>query len=106
MIDVANESLLSLAQAAATLPPGRGGKKVHLSTILRWILDGVRRPTGRVQLEAIRVGGRWLTSKEALQRFAERLTPDCSQPVQWPRTPAARRRASDRAAKELEKAGI
>jgi hypothetical protein len=106
MIDLANETLVSLAQAAAMLPPGRRGSKVHLGTIMRWILDGVKRPTGRVQLEAIRVGGRWLTSKEALQQFAERLTADCSQPVQWPRTPAARLRASELAAKRLEEAGI
>jgi hypothetical protein len=29
-----------------------------------------------LSLEATRLGGRWVTSKEALQRFAERLTPD------------------------------
>jgi hypothetical protein len=27
-----------------------------------------------VRLEAVRLGGRWLTSREALQRFADRLT--------------------------------
>src|SRR5437660_1613990 len=92
MIDLANESLLSLAQAAAALPTGRQGKKVHLSTILRWILAGVRTPTGRVHLEGIRLGGRWLTSREALQRFADRQTPDCSPPAPTPRMSAARRR--------------
>ena len=72
MIDLANESLPNLSQAAAVLPTDRRGKKVHLNTVFRWILTGVNSPTGRVHLEAIRVGGRWLTSMEALQRFAER----------------------------------
>jgi DNA-binding transcriptional regulator YiaG len=79
MIDLANESLLSLGQAASALPASRQGSRVSPSTIWRWIVAGVTTPGGRVQLEAIRLGGRWLTSKEALQRFAERQTPQ--QPV-------------------------
>jgi hypothetical protein len=44
---------------------------------------------------------------EALQRFSERLTPrPADAPVAAPRTPAARTRASERAARELERAGI
>lgn len=57
------------------LPPGRRGRHVSLSCALRWTLNGVRLPSGEiVRLEAIRLGGRWLTSIEALQRFAERQT--------------------------------
>jgi hypothetical protein len=33
MIDLANESLISLGQAAAILPPGRQGKKTHFGAI-------------------------------------------------------------------------
>jgi hypothetical protein len=108
MIDLATETLMSLSQAAATLPAGRGGKKVHLSTILRWILTGVRTPAGRVHLEGIRLGGRWLTSKEALQRFAEHQTPDCSLPlpVPAPRMTLARRRHLEQVEKELDRLGI
>ena len=105
MIDLANEPLLNLSQAAAILPTGRRGKKVHLSTIFRWILTGVNSPTGRVHLEAIRVGGRWLTSMEALQSFAERQTPDYSAPVPMPRISAARRRL-EQVERELAKHGI
>ena len=54
-------------------------KKIHthIGTVLRWILTGLKSPAGElVRLEGIRIGGKWLTSKEAMQRFAERLTPD------------------------------
>jgi hypothetical protein len=106
MIDLANESLIGLAQAAATLPPGRRGKRVHLSTILRWVLKGVKTPTGLVQLEAIRLGGRWLTSREAMQRFAERQTPDYAQQIPTPRSSAASLRAALRAEEALIRMGV
>jgi hypothetical protein len=71
------EETLTLAQAAAWLPGGRGAKQAHLSTVWRWITEGARRPDGRtVHLEACRLGSRWVTSVEALGRFCTRLTPD------------------------------
>jgi Protein of unknown function (DUF1580) len=60
MIDIATERLLSFTQAAKALP-GR----VHLSTIHRWRLGGVR----GIKLESVLIGGKRLTSAEALQRF-------------------------------------
>lgn len=67
-IDLQTEKLLDLKQVPSHIPPHRAGKKVHPSTILRWVLDGVRAPQGaRVRLEASRCGGRWVTSIEALQ---------------------------------------
>jgi hypothetical protein len=104
-----DETLLSLSQAARRLPPGRNGRPVTLSCLLRWVLDGVPGPDGqRVRLEAARLGGRWLTSVEALARFAAALTPrlGSDDPPPRRRSPAARRRRSERAAKELEEAGI
>jgi hypothetical protein len=110
MIDLSSETPLSLASAAKLIPPARSGKATHLSTLLRWILHGARGPAGEtVRLEAIRIGSRWLTSREAIQRFVERLTPRLGAsdlPGSAPRGPGQRRRASDRAAAELEKAGI
>jgi hypothetical protein len=70
MIDLKTETPLSLAQAAKLIPPTRQDKPVHVSTLVRWILHGVR----GVQLEAVRVGGRWITSREALERFSAALT--------------------------------
>jgi hypothetical protein len=107
-IDVRNETLIGLNAAARMLPPGRRGRPVTLSCLLRWIIDGVKLADGSVcRLEAVRMGGRWVTSVEGLQRFAERQTPrlDDAEP-RTPRTAATRQRASERAAKELDKIGI
>jgi len=108
MLDITCESTPSLAQAANLLPPGRGGARPTLGCDLRWVLKGAKSPSGElVRLEAIRLGGRWLTSREALQRFAERLTPSLDgEPPAAPRTANQRRQASERAARELEGMGI
>ena len=102
------ETLIGLCDAARRLPPARRGRPVSFSCVLRWITSGVPGPDGkRVKLEGVRVGGRWLTSEEALARWAERLTPrlDAEQAAA-PRTPGQRNRASERAAKELERVRI
>jgi hypothetical protein len=103
-----DEQLLSLPQAARRLPPGRRGRPVTLSCILRWILDGVPGPDGqRVRLEAVRLGGRWLTSVEALARYAARLTPHTRDTeISTHRTPRQRQQASERAARKLEEIHI
>jgi hypothetical protein len=48
-----------------------------------------------------------MTSREAIQRFANALTPslDAIPPV-TPRTPTRRQKAADQAARELEAIGI
>jgi hypothetical protein len=108
VLDLAIETPLPLTTAAKLVPPGRNGKRTHLSTLQRWILLGVKSPSGEiVRLEGLRLGGRWLTSRQALQRFAERLTPAIGDAPSPPhRTPGRRQQASERAARELEKEGI
>lgn len=66
MIDVENEHLLTMTEAARSI--SRGG--VHVSTLHRWHLRGCR----GVRLETVLIGGRRYTSKEALQRFFARVT--------------------------------
>jgi hypothetical protein len=102
------ETLLSLNQAARRLPPGRRNRPVSLSCVLRWVLDGVPGPNGdRVKLEALRLGGRWVTSLEALGRFAEQLTPRFGDiPLPIGRTPKQRERAAARAERKLSALGI
>lgn len=102
------ETLISLAEAASRLPPGRSGKPVHFSCVLRWVTNGICGPDGqRIKLEAVRVGGRWLTSKEALARWAERLTPrPDAEPSMTCRAPTKRRKLAENVLKELERAGI
>jgi hypothetical protein len=109
VIDLSREELLTLAQAGRVRPPGRKGRPLHPSTIYRWISRGLR----GVRLEAIRLGGTLYTSREALQRFAERLTHSSfatapsaatNQPTSPPR--ASNRNTSQGIEAELEKLGL
>ena len=61
-----------------------------------------------VRLEAVRVGGRWLTSRAAVARFVAALTAAASPaalPVPARPTAAARSRAAEKAADALKKMG-
>ena len=108
MIDLTTESPVPLAAAAKWVPPARTGRRTHISTLLRWIFAGATAPDGsRVRLEAVRLGGRWMTSRAALQRFALALTPRLEGDERTvPRSPAKRRRADERAEAELDKMGL
>ena len=112
MIDSASETLISLADAAGELPRRRRGRKTHVSTLFRWTTIGCR----GVILESLQCGGTRCTSRQALQRFFERL----SQPVQTGpvggdqsrpgavvgrRTLAQRQRASAEAGRKLAELG-
>src|SRR5262245_24013204 len=96
---------LSLSAAGRLFPGHRGGTSVDPSTVFRWLTKGARAPGGQlVKLEAVRVGGRWLTSRGAVTRFVGALTAAAdpgavSAPTS--RTPTARQRASEKAAAAL-----
>jgi hypothetical protein len=71
---VLGETLLTTSQAARRFPSDCMGGHIHIATIHRWIMNGICGPDGRrIHLEAVRVGSRWLTSCEAIQRFADQL---------------------------------
>ena len=59
-VDPFTNDLLTPSQAALLL-----GRPVHPMTMRRWSERGVR----GTRLDAIRVGRRWYTTKEALSRF-------------------------------------
>jgi Protein of unknown function (DUF1580) len=104
--NIMNETLITLSQAAKRMPPSRNGSPVSFNCILRWVKKGSRGPDGeRVRLEAVKVGGRLLTSREALGRFAHRLTPQIADIPLSPTT-RQRRRAMEQAEKELKKLGV
>ena len=113
MLDISLEKPLSLAEACQIIPPARNGRRTHISTVVRWLTVGAKGPHGeRIRLEGQRLGGRWLTSAEAIGRFMERLTPvfndDSADAQPAPRTPGQRQRASigrrrDWRARESEK---
>ncbi len=111
-IDLSTEHPLSLTAAAKRIPPLRSsGRPVHPATVLRWVLHGTRLPDGsRLRLAAVRCGGIWQTTAEALDRYLSALTQAAlargGAPVIAPRTPAQRQRAAERAARELERVGI
>ena len=106
--EVAAGDVLTMPQVARRCASTRQGKSVHPSTPLRWVLGGVKIPSGRVvRLEACRCGGRWVTSAAAFQRFLDAQTPDPST-VPVPRTPSPAQRTpgAERAGKQLELMGI
>jgi hypothetical protein len=107
---------LSLPEVARLLPISRRGRPVHVATVTRWIVDGVLLRDGtRLRLRGTRLPGRWVVEPAALQEFLVALTADRSatptsaqrtpQPVPA-RTPSARRKADERAARRLDEIGI
>jgi hypothetical protein len=101
------EPLLRLTDALKLIPPGRGGRRAHLATVIRWIRKGLRTPNGEtVYLDGLRVGNGWCTTKKALQEFMTALNPERETRPVAPRTPAARRREHERAERVLARAGI
>jgi hypothetical protein len=69
MSNLSNETLITLREAAKSLPPRRAGRPVSAGTLFRWATAGLR----GVRLEAVQMGGTKCTSKEALFRFFGRL---------------------------------
>lgn len=112
-IDLRNESVLSLAEAAASLPK-LDGRRPHVSSLWRWCRKGLR----GVRLEYVRIGQRLCTSAEALDRFANALAEadrlsrvsECgsvSDPTHsHPRSARRREREVARARGRLAKVGI
>lgn len=103
MIDVENEQVISLAEAARSLPARRAGKRVHVSCLFRWCSTGCR----GIRLEYVQIGGTRCTSREALQRFFDKLTAASQGDHPAPTPPAkARREAVESARRRLARSGI
>ena len=96
-INLRTESVISLSEAARHLPRLRQGRKVHVGTLYRWISRGV----GGVRLEAVKIGRTLVTSREALQRFADR-----SSAVQRSSRVKRTRDENDRTESELDGYGL
>lgn len=76
MIDIQKEELVSLAEAAASMPCGRKERSPDVKTLYAWTKNGCR----GVVLESVQIGGRRCTSKEAICRFIESLTAQAALP--------------------------
>jgi hypothetical protein len=104
-----DETIIPPAEAAKELPRRRRGRKTHVSTVYRWMTSGCR----GIVLESIQVGGTRCTSREALQRFFERLSgsdPDGpgggqAGPIPLRRSVAQRQRQSAEAGRKLAELG-
>ena len=97
MVDIQHEEIFSLPQAARSLPG-----HPHVSTIYRWRLRGIR----GVKLETFLIGGRRFTSREAIERFTERITAVANGEPSPKRTNRQRGAAISQAERELGRAGI
>lgn len=106
-IDVFNEEVMTLTEAARKLPKRRSGRKPHVSTLFRWAVGGLRSRDGmQVRLETIQIGGTKCTSLEALQRFFERLTGGSLVVYQPTLTQRQRLKRIEMAEAELKAAGV
>jgi hypothetical protein len=69
--------LIDLKAAARLDCSGRGGRPPHISTITRWIQQGVCLCAGdRLYLQAVRVPSGWRTTRRWLDEFRRALTAD------------------------------
>lgn len=95
-IDVDTEDIITLGEACRLVPP----HGIAPCTMARWIQRGVR----GVVLETVIIGGRRLTSREAISRFFASQN-EADSPARGI-TPGQRQRQSQAARRELEKLGI
>lgn len=100
MIDIGNETLLTLTEAAKRLPTRRGGKRVHPSTLFRWVSHGFR----GIRLEYVQVGGTKCTSIEAIERFFQLCTTE-TDPAGHATTSRSKARKIKQSKKRLEERG-
>ena len=97
MIDLSTEELIPISSVSKLLLFRPTGKRVHVSAVYRWIQRGVH----GVRLEAIRIGGTTYTSMEALQRFADRRSPENREAPAVPATTATRRKQIEQAEQQV-----
>lgn len=106
MIDVAVEDLLDMNEARRerVFRNRLTNQPASLGKIYRLAQHGTRAVNGeRVRLEVVKTPGGFCTSKQAIQRFIEKL----SAPAAFPSAPSrARRERSCRAEEELVAAGF
>jgi hypothetical protein len=63
-----DEKIITFGRAAELLPPVNG-KRFHSTSVWRWARKGLR----GVRLDCLRIGGRFVTSMEAVERFGKAL---------------------------------
>ncbi len=103
---ILDETRIDIEEAQRRL--GTDDTPIHFTTVYRLMSRGLKTCAGeRVCLEHLRVGGRLITSIEAIARFVAATNGLCVDAVEAP--PAhdkARQRELDRVDRELASAGI
>jgi|SRR6185437_1301589 len=70
---ITREGAISVTAAAAIFGEFRRGTPTRRQTVVRWMLQGVRLPSGeRVKLEHYRIGSRLMTSRARCLNFLDR----------------------------------
>jgi hypothetical protein len=93
---ILDEDTLTLTKAAKEAD-------VHVATIHRWASRGVQ----GVRLATAKLGGKRVTSRQAIRRFSEELTAASSpEGLPSPTASAAHQRAIDAAEREAQELGI
>ncbi|MCE9604773.1 MAG: DUF1580 domain-containing protein [Planctomycetia bacterium] len=102
MIDITNEQLISLAEAAEMLPCGRKGRYPNVKTVYAWTINNGCRG---VVLESLKCAGRRITSTQSVERFLQALTAASGtpRPVNGRRTSTVR---DAEMAAELDRLGV
>ena len=102
-IDYETESIITLGEACRAFPPNG----VSDATMARWIQRGVKvKSLGTfVKLETLAIGGRRVTSREAICRFIQAQNA-ADVPAAPLITASHRRRQSESARQELERLGV
>lgn len=108
--EIVNGDALTMGQAAKLIPAHRGDGTATPSSIWRWATQGAKAGDGRlVKLEVAQFGGRHLTSKAAIARFAAALSSTSADTTRTStpkkRTAAQRKAAAAESHKRLEAAG-
>lgn len=96
-IDFESETIITLGEACRAIPPNGASD----ATMARWIQKGVR----GVKLETLLIGGRRVTSREAISRFIAAQNADDA-PAVPVITASQRKRQSEAARAELERMGV
>ena len=100
-IDYETETIITLGEGCRAVPPNG----ISDATIARWIQRGimVKALGAFIKLETLVIGGRRLTSREAIARFIAAQNADGPAPAV---TSAQRRRQSEAARTELQRMGV
>ncbi len=71
---ILKETVVPLVQVPEAFPPDRFGRRPSYGAVWRWATTGRAGPDGQpVKLQVARLGRAWISSREAISRFVERV---------------------------------